>query len=319
MARIVVALGGNALMRAGAASALDQQRVADRTARRLVPLLAQGDTLVIVHGNGPQVGSIVFAQESSRSEETPAMPLDTCVAMSQGSIGYWLQQALTDEMASRGLQGAAVSLVTQVVVDADDAAFAHPTKPIGTFHATADLARAAAVGEVEVREDAGRGWRRVVPSPVPVRVVESDALKALVAAGVPVIVAGGGGVPVVHDVGGTLEGVEAVVDKDFTAVLVAELVAADQLVVLTSVAAVMTGFGTARQRPLGEVTVSELEVHLAAGEFAAGSMAPKVRAAIDWVRRSGRTAVIGELDEAVDVLRGARGTRVRPDSDLAHG
>ncbi|MGN0062946.1 MAG: carbamate kinase [Nocardioides sp.] len=309
MATIVVALGGNALLRNGGASAAAQQEVADEASRRLVPLVASGHSLVVVHGNGPQVGNIVLTSERADSEETPAMPLDTCVAMSQGSVGYWLQQALADEFTAEGVPGTAVALVTQTVVDARDPAFEAPGKPIGPFHATRDDVLAAYRHPVEVVEDSGRGWRRVVASPRPLRIVEAEAITALVRAGVTVVAGGGGGVPVTLD-GAGLRGVEAVVDKDLTAVLVAELVDADLLVLLTSVPAVMVNFGAPEQRALGDVGTEELRHHLEAGEFAVGSMRPKVEAALQFVDRPGRTALIGEIDEMEDVLVGASGTRL---------
>lgn len=309
MATIVVAVGGNALLRDGAASARAQQAVADDAARRLVPLVAAGHTLVLVHGNGPQVGNIVLTGERADSDETPAMPLDTCVAMSQGSIGYWLQQALADEFVAEGVTGTAVTLVTQTVVAADDPSFSDPAKPIGPFHPTEAEAAAAARHPVVVREDSGRGWRRVVASPRPVRIVEAPALRALVDAGVTVVVGGGGGVPVVEE-RGRLTGVDAVVDKDLTAVLVADLVDAEVLVLLTSVPAVMVDFGKPTERALGDVNTAELRRHLADGQFGAGSMRPKVEAALAFADGPGRTVLIGDLEEMEDVLLGASGTRI---------
>ncbi len=307
---IVVALGGNALLGPGGPSAAAQQAVADEAARGLVPLVALGHTLVVVHGNGPQVGSIVLMGERATSAETPAMPLDTCVAMSQGSVGYWLQQALADEFAVEQVPGSVVTVVTQIEVDPHDPAFDDPTKPIGPFHATREEALGAAVGAVEVREDAGRGWRRVVASPQPQRIVEADALTTLVGAGVTVIVAGGGGIPVVATGARGLRGVEAVVDKDLAALLVADLVAADALVLLTSVPGVMVDFGLPTQRVLGQVTVDELRRHLEAGQFAPGSMRPKVEAALRFASGGGRTALIGELASMQDIWAGRCGTRV---------
>ena len=233
---VVVALGGNALQKQGEASAHAQQRVADATARHLVPLILSGYRLVIVHGNGPQVGNIVLHEESINTAEVPTFPLDTCVAMSQGAIGFWLQQALIDEFSRRHMHSVASTVVTQVVVDKDDTAFKDPTKPIGVFYKTKDAASAAANGRGFVfKEDAGRGWRRVVPSPKPLRIVEEYTVKAMLDAGVTVITGGGGGVPVVETTDEGLEGVEAVVDKDFTAAVVADAVDAEALVILTAV------------------------------------------------------------------------------------
>ncbi len=307
--RIVIALGGNALQRQGEASATAQQDVADATARCLVPLISQGYELVIVHGNGPQVGNIVLHEEALNTNETPTLPLDSCVAMSQGMIGLWLQQALIDEFHNQNMPNTAATVVTEMLVDQNDPAFQDPSKPIGPFYQTEEAARAAAESRhFVVKEDAGRGWRRVVPSPKPKRVIETSAIELLLAGGVTVIAAGGGGVPVVMTEDKGLNAVEAVIDKDFSAAVVAEMLHADRLVILTAVDEVTINYRKPDEVPLHTISTDELERYAADGQFGAGSMLPKVQAAIQFVRASGRPASIGSLDKVTDVIAGTSGT-----------
>lgn len=311
--RIVIALGGNALQRQGEASAIAQQDVADATARCLVPLIAQGYELVIVHGNGPQVGNIVLHEEALDTNETPTLPLDSCVAMSQGMIGFWLQQALIDEFRTLDMANTAVTVVTQMLVDHNDPAFQNPSKPIGPFYATEEAAkRAAEARHFVVKEDAGRGWRRVVPSPKPLLVIEAQSVEILLAGGATVITAGGGGVPVVLNEANTLRGVEAVIDKDFSAAVVADMVHADRLVILTAVDEVTINYGKPDETPLHEITAAQIEAHANAGQFAPGSMLPKVQAAVQFTRKSGKPASIGSLDRVIDVIEGRSGTTIVP-------
>lgn len=313
MARIVIALGGNALQRKGKASAADQKAVARETAEKLAAVVSQGHQLVIVHGNGPQVGSIMLGQQAINSEEMPAMPLDTCGAMSQGAIGYWLQQALNDEFQKNNLNRQAVSIITQTVVDEDDPKFLSPKKPIGPFYDSEAEAQAASSGRDYVfREDSGRGWRRVVASPSPVEIVETEAIKVLTDAGVTLIVAGGGGIPVIKQADGTHQGIEAVIDKDLSAALIAELVGADQFIVLTTVSAVRLGFGTPEQQVLEVVSSGDISRYINEGQFEAGSMLPKVQAAQRFVSQSGNNAVIGELREIKAIIAGQAGTMITP-------
>ena len=306
---IVIALGGNALQRDSEATAEAQSRVADETARKLVPLISQGYRLVIVHGNGPQVGNIVLHEEAINTPSVPTLPLDTCVAMSQGSIGFWLQQAMIDEFTRQGMQATATTMITQMLVDRDDPAFTSPSKPIGPFYKEAEARELQASRGFTVKEDAGRGWRRVVPSPKPRKIVEEYTLKSLIDAGVTVITAGGGGVPVIQGADGSYTGVEAVIDKDFSAAKVAEVVGASKLVILTAVDYVMTGYDTPKQRELHELKVDEAKQLIEQGQFAAGSMLPKVQAALSFVSQPGRTAVIGSLDHVADVIAGTSGTQ----------
>lgn len=308
---IVVALGGNALQRQGEASSVAQQLVADQTVRQLLPLIRAGHRIAVVHGNGPQVGNIVLHEEAINTPEVPTLPLDDSGAMSQGLIGFWLQQAFHDAFRLEELSLNAVSLVTQTIVDGNDPAFSHPTKPIGPFY-TEDEAHTLEIerGYV-VTEDAGRGWRRVVPSPLPQRIVEADIVKQLVESGTVVISTGGGGIPVIQAANGTLSGVEAVIDKDFGAATLAGLLEADTLLIVTSVDAVKINFGTDDEQSLDTVSARELDDYIEAGQFAAGSMLPKVQAAQRYVmEKPGRVAVITSLEHALDALKGTAGTRI---------
>lgn len=306
---IVVALGGNALQKDNEATARAQENVARATARQLAPLIAAGQPLVIVHGNGPQVGNIVLHEEAVNTPAVPTLPLDTCVAMSQGSIGYWLQNALQDELGLLGCSTPVVTLVSQMLVDRNDPAFSDPSKPIGPFYVSEAEAQAAAQGRANfvVREDAGRGWRRVVPSPKPLQLVEETVLRTLLGSGAVVITAGGGGVPIVRTDDGT-EGVEAVIDKDFSAAVVAKAVNAGRLVILTAVDNIMINFGKPDQAALEHIRSDELRRHMDDGQFAPGSMLPKVKAALLFADQPDKETVVGSLDHAVSVIKGEAGT-----------
>ncbi|NLW20384.1 MAG: carbamate kinase [Clostridiales bacterium] len=307
---LVIALGGNALQSGkGPANAASQLAVIQNTAGQLVRILQTGQPLAIVHGNGPQVGRILLQNEAAAAI-TPAMPLDVCGAMSQGMIGYHIQQALGQRMAAAGLPGRPVTLVTQVRVSAEDPAFDRPSKPIGPFY-TQDKAEWIAKEKGFVfREDAGRGWRRVVASPLPLEVVELAQVRALLDAGFVPITAGGGGIPVVSTPTG-LAGVAAVIDKDLAAWRLAEGLEAATLVILTEVEHACLRYGQADEQPLLRVGADELRAHQKAGHFAEGSMGPKVEAALRFVEGgSGRRAVITRLDLALEGLSGERGTQV---------
>lgn len=310
---IVVALGGNALQKQGEASSQAQQRVADETIAQLLPLIQAGHRVAIVHGNGPQVGNIVLHEEAINTEAVPSLPLEDSGAMSQGLIGFWLQQAMHDALATRGVHDKyAVSIVTQTVVDQADPAFQNPTKPIGPFYSEEEAKKVQAERGYTVREDSGRGWRRVVPSPKPQEIVEAPVIKALVDAGVLVVSTGGGGIPVLRDASGQLSGVAAVIDKDFGAAKLADMLEADTLLILTSVDAAKVNFGQPTEQALGEVSVEELQQHIDAGQFAAGSMLPKTQAALSFVAgASGRTAIITSLEKTADAINGAAGTRIK--------
>ena len=309
---IVVALGGNALQRQGEASSVQQQRVADETVRQLLPLIRAGHNVAIVHGNGPQVGNIVLHEEAINTADVPSLPLEDCGAMSQGLIGFWLQQALHDALASNGIDRSAVSMITQTIVDSSDPAFQNPTKPIGPFYSEEEAKTVASERGYTVKEDAGRGWRRVVPSPKPQTIVEADVIKSLVSAGVTVVSTGGGGIPVLQDEAGQLKGVAAVIDKDFGAAKLADLLDADTLLILTSVDAAKINFGKPDEQSLEEVSMVELQKHIDDGQFAAGSMLPKTQAALSFLAGgTGRTAIITSLEKTAEAIIGTAGTRIK--------
>ncbi|GAX08411.1 carbamate kinase [Secundilactobacillus silagincola] len=308
--KIVVALGGNAIL-ANDASAAAQQRALRETARYLVKFIQQGDSLIISHGNGPQVGNILLQQAAGSTPDNPEMPLDTAVAMTQGSIGYWLQNAMAAELTALGLEVDVATVVTQVVVDENDPAFETPTKPIGPFYNHEEITTIQSANpQFHFVEDAGRGYRRVVPSPRPIDVVEAGAVNHLVNAGVIPIAAGGGGIPVVRH-GHELVGCEAVIDKDFASEKLAERVGADQLIILTAVDHVYVNFNTPDQQQLNAISVDELQQYIAEGQFAAGSMLPKVEAAIEFVtHRPEGQAVITSLSNLGKFIENGSGTIV---------
>ncbi len=310
MSRIVIALGGNAL----GSTPAEQRAAIARAAPPLIGLIAQGHEIIVSHGNGPQVGaiSLAFDLAAAADPHLPVMDLPECTAMSQGYIGYHLQQAMAAELRCQGMPWHVATVVTQVEVRADDPAFAVPRKPIGRFHDESearDLMRKHP--EVVLAEDSGRGWRRVVASPRPQGIVESDSILNLLDHEFIVIACGGGGIPVARGEDGELHGVAAVVDKDFASACLADVVGADHLFILTAVDHVALGFGTPRQRDLHELNAAAARQHLADGEFGAGSMQPKVQAALEFVEaRTGRTAVICSLDKAPAAMRGESGTRL---------
>lgn len=308
MARIVVALGGNALGNTPA----EQKEKAAHAAEALVGLIRQGE-IVVTHGNGPQVGMIHqglnFAADGGAI--AAGMPFPECGAMSQGYIGYHLQNALLRRLRAEGLPQKVCTVVTQVEVDPADPAFQNPTKPVGVFYTEAEAAARAAAGDGVYREDAGRGWRKVVPSPLPTDIVEGESVLALLRSGFVVIACGGGGIPVVKRGEGDYEGVDAVIDKDFASELLAELCDADYLFILTAVERVCVDFNTPAQREVKTMTAAEAERWIAEGQFAPGSMLPKVKAAVRFARsKPGRRAVICSLDKASLALSGESGTLV---------
>jgi carbamate kinase len=287
----------------------DQWVLARESCHHIAQIVERGHRVVVTHGNGPQVGFIIRRSELARHELHP-VPLDSCDADTQGAIGYMIQQSLENEFVRRGIRKSAVALVTQVEVDAASPAFEHPTKPIGALmDETTARARAAQEGWT-IKEDAGRGWRRVVPSPEPLAIVELDAIRALADAGFVVTAVGGGGIPVVRGADGTLRGVEAVIDKDLSSALLATLLGADQFVISTAVCRVCLDFGTPRQRPLDRLTMEEARRHLAEGQFGEGSMAPKIRAVLRYLEHGGREAVITCPEELEEAVEGRAGTRI---------
>jgi carbamate kinase len=304
---IVVALGGNAL----GESLAEQMAAVKTTARAIVDLIEQGHRVVVTHGNGPQVGMIDLAFESAAMTQahTPHLPMSVCVALSQGYIGYDLQNALREELLDRGLQVPVVTLITQVIVDENDPAFRDPTKPIGSHFMRTEAEAMMRNGYV-MKEEAGRGFRRVVASPRPLDVVEKESVMALVRAGQLVIAVGGGGIPVLRQ-GHHLKGASAVIDKDLASAKLAELIDADLLIILTAVEKVALHFGTPQQRWLDRLSVEEARRYLREGHFAKGSMLPKVEAAIEFAAsRPGRFTLITDLTRAREGIEGRTGTRI---------
>ena len=306
--RIVIALGGNAL----GSTPYEQLSLVTETAKPIVDLIAQGNEVVIAHGNGPQVGMINLGLATAAEAKAikSDMPFPECGAMSQGYIGYHLQNAIGNELAARGMAKDVATVVTQVLVEESDPAFQHPTKPVGAFYDRETADRIAAEKGYTMVEDAGRGYRQVVPSPKPVDVIEKNTVKALVGRGTVVITVGGGGIPVVRREG-RLVGVPAVIDKDFASAKLAELLDADLLVILTAVEKVAVNFGKPDQKGLDALTPAEAREYIAQGQFAPGSMLPKVEAAVQFAEsKPGRTALITLLEKAKDGIEGRTGTRI---------
>ena len=306
--RIVIALGGNALGN----TATEQLALVTTTAKAIVDLIAEGNEVVIAHGNGPQVGMINLGL--STAAEAGAikadMPFPECGAMSEGYIGYHLQQAIGNELSSRGMTKPVATIVTQTVVSENDPAFQNPTKPVGAFYDKATADRIAAEKGYTMVEDAGRGYRQVVPSPKPFDIVEAESIKALFNAGHVVIAVGGGGIPVVRK-DGKVYGTPAVIDKDFGSELLAELLDADVLVILTAVEKVAINFNKPDQKGLDDLTPAQAKVYMDENQFAKGSMLPKVQAAVKFAEsKPGRTALITLLEKAKDGIAGKTGTRI---------
>jgi carbamate kinase len=310
--RVVVAFGGNASYPPTIKGLVEEQlALMAQACEHLVRIVRSGYQLVITHGNGPVVGNILFRMARS-ANELPPMPMDVCVAHSQGGMGYMLQQTLGNALAADGLDIATSAIVTRVEVDPDDPAFAQPTKPVGRFFGREDAERLAREHGWQFIEDSGRGWRRVVPSPPPVRILDLPAVRALLAAEVIPITVGGGGIPVARQQNGDYRGVSAVVDKDLTSAMLAAELGADALIMLTGVERVALDFGKPTQRPLDRLTVEEARRHLAEGQFPPGSMGPKIGAALDYLERGGTHVIITALDRMHDALCGTAGTRIVP-------
>jgi carbamate kinase len=309
--RAVVAIGGNSLITDPKKPSVERQFAAAReTDHHIGALVAEGLDVTVVHGNGPQVGYILLRSELAR-HQVHEVPLDVCVADTQGAIGYILQQSLVEDLRERGIDRGAVAVVTQVEVDPDDPAFSHPTKPIGSFMTEADAAQRREDEGWDVVEDANRGWRRVVASPRPVRIVEIDAIRHLVDGGFVVIAAGGGGIPVVSDEATHLRGVAAVIDKDHAGALLAREIDATRMIISTSVEQVALHFGTPQQEWVDHLKLEEAKRYLAEGtHFAPGSMAPKIEAIIDFLEAGGEEAVITTPQKLEDAVAGKAGTRI---------
>jgi carbamate kinase len=310
--RIVIAFGGNASYPPtikGLAS--EQMELIAQASRHLVRIVESGYKLVLTHGNGPVVGNILFRMARS-ANELPPMPMDICVAHSQGGMGYMLQQTLSNELRRHGLDTTVASIVTQVEVDAQDPGFANPTKPVGRFFSVEEAERLSREQGWQFVEDSGRGQRRVVPSPVPVRIVEMPAVEALLAAGVIPIAVGGGGIPVTCDADGCYEGVSAVIDKDLTSAMLALELGAETLVMLTGVDRVAVDFGKPTQRAMDRMTVADAKRHRDDGQFPPGSMGPKIDAALLYLESGGREVIITSIECLPDALQSRAGTRIVP-------
>lgn len=305
--KLVIALGGNAL----GTTPTEQKTIVQSTAKVIVDLAEDGFDLVLTHGNGPQVGMIHNAMQYAYEHNggTPEMPLCECGALSEGYIGYHLQQAIQNELTIRNSDTQCITLVSQVEVDANDSAFQNPTKPIGSFYTQQQAEQIAKEKGYVMKEDAGRGYRRVVASPLPKRIVEEKSIATLLEQGTIVICCGGGGVPVVYQ-DGTYQGVDAVIDKDETSSLLATTVHADKLCILTAIDGAYLNYRTEEEEKLDVITLADVDRYIEEGQFAAGSMLPKILACKKFVQATGNEAIIGSLENAKDALKGTSGTRI---------
>ncbi len=307
---IVIAIGGNSLIEDPKKVTVDAQyRAAEKTAHHIADIIERGNRVVIVHGNGPQVGYILLRSEYAR-KILHAVPLDSCVADTQGAIGYQLQKALDNEFIARGMSNRAVTVVTQVEVDPADPSFGNPTKPIGSFMTEEDALEHQKNFGWAVKEDAGRGWRRVVPSPKPQSIIELDTIKFLSESGAAVIAAGGGGIPVIRDEEGALWGKEAVIDKDLAAAILAKSLKADAFIISTAVEKVCLDYNKPTQRSIDEMTTEEARKYSDEGQFAPGSMLPKIQAIVDYVESTGNLGMITDPEHIPSALKGEAGTRI---------
>lgn len=306
--RIVLALGGNALQKNGEASAEAQKKIAESVGETIAKLSENYD-IIVAHGNGPQVGNILIHEESSATDKAPAMPLETAVAMSQGQIGYWLSQAIGNAFTENNKRKKVVTVVSQVVVNKKDPAFKNPTKPIGAFYSEKDAKALAKEKGWTVKEDAGRGWRRVVASPKPIDIVEKNTIKQLVKDGVVVIATGGGGIPVYRTkILKKLKGIDAVIDKDYAAEKLAELTDADIFVSVTAVPNACINFGTPEEKPLHKISNAEIKELIKFGYFKSGSMLPKVQATVNFTTKNNKIGIITDIDHLESALKGNAGT-----------
>jgi carbamate kinase len=305
---LILALGGNALIRAGEEGDIPQQYQHTReTFAPLIPMLAEYSQALIVHGNGPQVGNELLRNEIASFSVVP-MPLDTCVASSQGNMGYMIQQVLQNELAAKKVERMVVTIVTQTIVDPQDVAFHEPTKPIGTFYKTKEAERFQKTHGWKMVEDAGRGFRRVVPSPLPIDIVEMAAIRTLYKSGAIVIAGGGGGIPVIKSSKGIYQGIEAVVDKDYITALFANRLRPELLLMLTGVPHVDIGHKTPKAKPLRQVKLADLITHYKNGEFSVGSMAPKISCAISFLKTNPGKVLITSPECLAGALKGKEGT-----------
>jgi carbamate kinase len=310
---LVIALGGNAISKPGMRGTIQEQFYSTLESMEHVAELAINgfDRILITHGNGPQVGAAILRSEMASRTVYP-LPMDICVADTQGGMGYMIQQVLTNCLRKRGVKVPVVTAISQVLVDAHDQAFDHPSKPVGMFYSEQEAKELMAGRGWTMKEDAGRGWRRVVPSPKPVRVLEAEPIKVMFEKGYIVIAGGGGGVPVSLNRHNSFYGIEAVIDKDLTSALLANEIGADTLVIMTGVEYAYAGFGTPNQRALTTLSVEEVQLHLDHGEFADGSMRPKIEACLLFLKNGGREAIITSIPKCLAALRGKTGTHIRP-------
>jgi len=307
----VVALGGNAIIPSGGTGTIDEQRdVTMRSMEHVADLIESGRKVIVTHGNGPIVGNILERNEAAK-DRIPPMPLDICGADSQGGIGYMIQQILGNVLRRRNIGNTVVSVVSQVIVSEEDDAFQDPTKPIGPYYSAEESAGLEKTKSWKMREIEGKGFRRVVPSPTPLEIVEAGVISSLLEQGAVVIAVGGGGIPVIRK-GGDLKGVEAVIDKDRAASALASGIGAERLIILTDVEQVYVDFGKPEQKPLGRVGADRVRKLYEAYEFPAGSMGPKIRAALDFVDGGGRTAIITHALRLRDAVDGNAGTHIVP-------
>jgi len=308
----VVAVGGNALIKdKNHQTVPDQYQAAAETMKHIANMIVDGWDVVVTHGNGPQVGFILRRSELA-SHELHEVPLDYCGADTQGAIGYMFQQALHNEFRLRGINKQAATVVTQTIVDRNDPAFENPTKPIGSFMDEAAAREKMAKEGWTMVEDAGRGWRRVVPSPIPQTIVEADAIRSLIDHGFVVVAVGGGGIPVMQLDNGNLTGVEAVIDKDFGSAILASMINADLFLISTAVEKVAINFNKPDQKWLDTMTVAEARKYLAEGQFAKGSMQPKIEAILKFMDKGGKKALITDPEHIKDALEGKTGTWILP-------
>lgn len=307
MSKVVIAIGGNALGQ----NPQEQKKIVKNTANHLVNFVKNGNNIVLVHGNGPQVGMInnTFETANKSNPNLNTMDFPECGAMSEGYIGYHLQQTIQNEFANKKLAKNVVTLITQTLVNKNDVAFNNPTKPIGSFMSEAEAEKISKINNWNVKEDAGRGWRRVIASPKPLDILEINSIKLLFNNDNVVICGGGGGIPVINEKG-IHQGIDAVIDKDLVAAKIAELLKTDTLIILTSVDFVFINYNKQNQKKLIEITIDEAEKYIKEQQFAAGSMLPKIQAAIEFVKLSKKPAYIGALDKLEEIIKGKSGTKI---------
>ena len=309
---VVLAVGGNSLILDNQhVSVQDQYSAAEKTAENMVELIKAGHKVALVHGNGPQVGFILRRGELA-AHELHQVPVDSCVADTQGALGYNLVMALNNVLARHGLKKSVTTVVTQVEVSGEDPAFKNPTKPIGSFMTEEIALERQKENGWDITDDAGRGFRRVIPSPIPRKILEIDVIRLLLQNGVIVIAAGGGGIPVKANEDGTYTGIEAVIDKDLAAALLADNIKADHFIISTAVEKVCLNFGTPEQKALSRITVAEAEQYVKEGHFAAGSMLPKIQAMIQFVKSTGKPGIITDPAHLAQALKGQAGTHIVP-------